>query len=137
MVTFAKSITEGNTYEPISQTKSGFLIEDDDGVEIELYHHFFRFGIKTGNNIEWVPLRTQPVDEDPIPESPSPTAKLEPKKEDLKKAAPKKEEVKKDDLEEEDDFSIAESDTSDEDDFSIDGLQEGPADEEEEDDFSV
>lgn len=137
MVTFAKSITEGNTYEPISQTKSGFLIEDDEGVEIDLYHHFFRFGIKTGNNIEWVPLRAQIVEENPVSEAPLPTAKEEPKTQDLKKAAPKKEEVKKDELEEEDDFSIAELNASEEDDFSISGPEESPADEEEEDDFSV
>ncbi len=54
-VDFAKTITKGNHYVPVCQTKTGFLVPGDDGYEVDLYLHFFRVGTIEGENIELLP----------------------------------------------------------------------------------
>lgn len=63
-VDFAKTITKGNHYVPVSQTKTGFLVKGDDGYEVDLYIHFFRVGIIEGENINLLPEHSMvPVEE--------------------------------------------------------------------------
>ena len=112
-LSFAKSITEGELYEPLLQTKSGFLIKDDEGHEIDLYHHFFRIGIKTKDTFFLLPLKPTEVVKDPIPEE---------------KAVEKEVETVEESID--DDFAIADDPIEDEPD-------EEQSQEDEEDDFAV
>lgn len=45
-IDYHNTLTEGNPYVPVAQSKTGFLVEGDDGVIIDLYAHFFIIGIQ-------------------------------------------------------------------------------------------
>jgi hypothetical protein len=55
-INYHNTLTEGKIYVPVAQSKTGFLVEGDDNVIIDLYGHFFEIGIQNDEGNETVLL---------------------------------------------------------------------------------